>query len=549
VSDGVPDPWREALLESSLDCVIIMDAAGNIVDFNTGTAETFGLDRQATIGRRLGDVFVPPELRDRHNAGLARYLATGESSILGTRIEVPALHASGRHLPVELSIVRLRGTDPPLFVGHLRTIEARLRSQRRLRVSAGVHAVLASETDVNAAVRQTLSALGEALGWACVQFWSATENPAGLTLRAWWSRPDPPLDLTQFRRINTFAPGTGLPGMVLLTGEPLWLEDLAAASNFPRIRMALAAGFSTGMALPVHVGGRVVGVIEAFSQEREGRDEELLQLLGALGSQLGHFIEESGIRAERDAMLAREQEANRLKDEFLAMVSHELRTPLSPIVGWARMLVAHPSTPASMRLGLESIERNAVLQTHLVEDLLDVSSIMAGTLKIAPVPTASAAAIFASIETVRAAAAAKGVQLAVDADEGLPPVLADPRRLQQIITNVLSNAIKFTPEGGAVTVTGSESNGMLEVVVKDSGMGIDSAFLPRVFDRFRQGDGRSTRSAGGLGLGLSIVKDLVTAHGGSVQVDSVGAGRGTTVTIRLPLYQMSPTVKPSGNGS
>jgi signal transduction histidine kinase len=113
----------------------------------------------------------------------------------------------------------------------------------------------------------------------------------------------------------------------------------------------------------------------------------------------------------------------------------------------------------------------------------------------------------------------------------------------------LSNAVKFTPEGGTVTVTGREAGGMLEVIVKDSGMGIDPAFLPRVFDRFRQADGRSTRSARGLGLGLSIVKDLVTAHGGSVQVDSEGAGRGTTVTVRLPLYQMSPTVKPSGNGS
>jgi signal transduction histidine kinase len=305
----------------------------------------------------------------------------------------------------------------------------------------------------------------------------------------------------------------------------------------------------TGMALPVHVGGRVVAVIEAFSQEQEARDEELLRLLAALGSQLGLFIEESGIRAERDAMLVREQEANRLKDEFLAMVSHELRTPLSPIVGWARMLLAAPSTPPAMRVGLQSIERNAVLQSHLVEDLLDVSSIMAGKLKIAPAATASAAAILASVETIRAAAAAKGVQLAVDAGEGLRPVFADPRRLQQIISNVLSNAVKFTPEGGTVTVTAREASGMLEVVVKDSGMGIDPAFLPRVFDRFRQADGRSTRSAGGLGLGLSIVKDLVTAHGGFVQVDSEGAGRGTTVTIRLPLYQMSPTVKPSGNGS
>lgn len=273
------------------------------------------------------------------------------------------------------------------------------------------------------------------------------------------------------------------------------------------------------------------------------------RLLDALGSQLGHFIEESGIRAERDAMLVREQQINRLKDEFLAVVSHELRTPLSPILGWARMLLAQPSTPDSMRIALQSIERNALLQTHLVEDLLDVSSIMAGKLTIAPVPTDLAAAIMASVETVRAAAADKRLQLTAGVPAWLPAVLADPRRLQQILSNVLSNAVKFTPERGTIAVTGREAGGMLEVVVKDSGIGIDQAFLPRVFDRFLQADAQSTRTAGGLGLGLSIVRDLVTAHAGTVQVDSEGAGRGTAVTIRLPLQQISPTLKPSGNGS
>jgi len=547
VPDLFLDPWRDALLESSLDCVIIMDASGRIVDFNRGTAKTFGLDRDATIGQRLGDVFVPPELRDQHSAGLARYLATGESRIVGTRVEVSALHASGRRMPVELSIVRLRGTDPPLFVGHLRTIEPRLRSQRRLRVSAAVHAVLATEDDVESAVRTTLSALGDALGWLSVQFWSVRDE--GLSLRAWWDRPAPAIDVSLLRAIRAFKAGAGIPGIVLATGQPLWIEDLATAAEFPRMESALSLGVHTAIALPIDVRGRVVGVIEAFSSEQEERDEELLQLLGALGSQLGHFIEESQARAERDAMLVREQEANRLKDEFLAIVSHELRTPLAPIVGWARMLLEQPPTPDRLRIGLQSIERNALLQTHLVEDLLDVSRMMAGKLSIAPVRTEPAAAVLASVETVRAAAADRRLQLSVDAPDALPDVLADPRRLQQILSNVLSNAVRFTPQGGTIAVTARVAEGWLEVVVNDSGMGIEPAFLPHVFDRFRQADGRATRTAGGLGLGLSIVRDLVSAHGGSVVVASEGAGRGTTVTIRLPAYQMSPAVNPSGNGS
>ena len=412
-----------------------------------------------------------------------------------------------------------------------------------------MHAVLATAADAESAVRETLPALGEALGCLCVQFWVVEEDRAGIVLRGWWDRPDQSHDMAPLRGITRFASGIGLPGTVLSTGQPVWLEDVATAANFPRMEPAISIGAHGAIALPIEVRGRAMGVIEAFSAELESRDEELLQLLAALGSQLGHFIQESGARAERDAMLAREQEANRLKDEFLAVISHELRTPLSPIVGWTRMLLEQSSTPESMRIGLRSIERNAQLQSHLVEDLLVVSSMMAGKLTIAPVPTDSAGAILASVETVRAASTEKRIQLAVDAPAGLPAVLADPRRLQQILSNVLSNAIKFTPEGGTIALTAREAGGMLEVVIKDSGTGIDPAFLPRVFDRFRQADARSTRTAGGLGLGLSIVRDLVVAHGGSVNLASDGVGRGTTVTIRLPISQMSPTANPSGNGS
>lgn len=544
-----PDPWREALLESSLDCVIIMDAAGRILDFNDGTAKSFGLDRSATIGRPLGDVFVPPELREGHAAGLARYLSTGQSSILGKRVEVPALHSSGRRLQVELSIVRLRGTDPPLFVGHLRTIEARLRSERRLRVSAALHAVLASEQDVDVAVQGMLAALGDALGWLCVQFWTAREDGTALTLRAWWDSPASTGDVSPIRSIRTFAPGAGLPGAAWSGGQPIWIEDLAKADNFPRGPAVLALGAHSAIALPIDVHGRVVAVIEAFAGHEESRDEELLQLLSSLGRQLGHFIEESSARADRDAMLVREQEANRLKDEFLAIVSHELRTPLAPIVGWARMLMAPQVSPEQLATGLQSIERNAILETQLVEDLLDVSRMMAGKLAIEPVRADAAAAIQASVDTLRPAAVDKAQRISVDAAATLPCVLADPKRLQQIVSNVLSNAIKFTPEGGTIAVVAREADGRLEVVVKDSGMGIDRAFLPHVFDRFRQAAAPSVRATGGLGLGLSIVRDLVEAHGGSVTLDSDGPGRGTTVTLTLPLHQISPTAEPSGSGS
>jgi PAS domain S-box-containing protein len=549
VPDHESDPWREALLESSLDCVIIMDASGLIVDVNRGTVETFGVPRDQAVGRTLAEVFVPPELREQHNAGLARYLATGESRILGTRVEVPALHASGRRIPVELSIVRLRSTSPPLFVGHLRTIEARQRSQRRLRVSAAVHSVLATAGDADAAVSQTMSALGEALGWLCVQYWATAADDASVQLRSWWERPDHVPGLTPLRTVSAFAAGEGLPGAVLATAAPIWIEDLSAAANFPRSAQTAALGVHTAIGLPVDVGGRIVGVIEAFSGVPESRDEELVQLLAALGSQLGHVMEQSAVRVEREALLAREQAANRLKDEFLAVVSHELRTPLAPIVGWARMLRDPKASADQLRAGLESIERNAVLETHLVEDLLDVSRMMAGKFSIEPVRLDPAAPLAGAAEGARASARDKGVDLRVEIAAALPAVAGDPQRLQQVFSNLLSNAIKFTPDGGQVAVAAREAEGWLHVTVTDTGIGIPAEFLPHVFDRFRQADGRSTRAAGGLGLGLSIVRDLVAAHGGTVAVQSAGPGLGATVTVKLPPYQMSPTVKPSGNGS
>jgi signal transduction histidine kinase len=229
------------------------------------------------------------------------------------------------------------------------------------------------------------------------------------------------------------------------------------------------------------------------------------------------------------------EEANRTKDEFLATLSHELRTPLNAILGWVQVLRTGKLDPAAGARALETIERNARSQAQLIADLLDVSRIITGKLRLDFKPVELRRIIDSALETVRPAADAKGILLDISIGPLATPVLGDADRLQQVIWNLLSNAIKFTPRAGRVEVRLREEGGNAVIRVSDSGIGIRPDFLPYVFDRFRQAEGSITRTHGGLGLGLSIVRHLIELHGGTAEVESTGEGEGATFSVRLPL--------------
>jgi signal transduction histidine kinase len=237
-------------------------------------------------------------------------------------------------------------------------------------------------------------------------------------------------------------------------------------------------------------------------------------------------------RARSDA-----EAASTLKDEFLMTLSHELRTPLTAIQGWAHMLVAGDLSEARRRTAIETIDRNARAQTRLVNDLLDVSQAISGKLRLDVRDVDLVALVRAGVETVHPASAAKRIQVEADVAPGAFIVRGDPDRLQQVIWNLLSNSIKFTPAGGLVTIRlrRVEGDNAVDLVVADSGIGIAPEFLPHVFERFRQGEGGTTRPYGGLGLGLSIVRHLVELHGGSVLAESGGVAKGATFRVRLPM--------------
>jgi signal transduction histidine kinase/CheY-like chemotaxis protein len=246
-------------------------------------------------------------------------------------------------------------------------------------------------------------------------------------------------------------------------------------------------------------------------------------------------FEKTQLLANERSLRSAAENANRMKDEFLSTLSHELRTPLNAILGWAQLLRRGMDDPGEVSQGLETIERNARIQTQLIEDLLDMSRIISGKIRIDIQRVTPISFIEGAIRTIAPAAEAKGIRIEKVLDPLAGPVSGDPARLQQVVWNLLSNAVKFTPKGGKVQVVLERVNSHLEITIADTGQGIDPEFLPFVFDRFRQADATSTRKFGGLGLGLAIVKQLVELHGGTVRAKSGGKDRGATFVVHLPL--------------
>jgi len=306
-----------------------------------------------------------------------------------------------------------------------------------------------------------------------------------------------------------------------LEAHPRWRAFGQEAGRHPPIRGLLAAPL-------MDHDGRNLGLIRV-SDKVEGEftaaDEAILVQLAQITSAV---VE--NVRLYRAA-----QEANRLKDDFLATLSHELRTPLSAILGWARVLRSGQSDRETTDRALESIERNVRVQTKLIDDLLDISRITSGRLRLQVRPVELGPVILAAIETTRPAAEAKAIRLDTALDPRAGSISGDPERLQQIVWSLVSNAVTFTPTGGRVQVRLERRDPVVEIAVSDTGQGIAPEFLPHVFERFRQTDSSTARRQGGLGVGLAIARHLTELHGGAIRAESPGVGRGATFTVSFPV--------------
>jgi PAS domain S-box-containing protein len=425
-----------------------------------------------------------------------------------------------------------------------RDITDRKRAEQRLSLQYAITGILSEANDVVECAQRVLRAICENLGWQVGLLWRVERESNRLVCVDLWKTEglDGMSGFELFSRTASFEKGEGLPGRIWASGGPVWLPDVLEDDNFPRASTAAAAGLHAAFGFPILVGREVIGTVEFFNQEIRQPDPDVLDVTTSISFQIGQFQERKRAEGELSKLLLREraaraeaEQANRLKDEFLATVSHELRTPLNAVMGWARMLRSGRLDSESRDHALEVIERNAWAQKQIIEDILDVSRVITGKLQLNLSPVDLTLVVDAALDAVRPALEAKAIRIRKDIDARSRIVAGDSDRLQQVIWNLLSNAAKFTPNDGEIELVLKQMPGTIQIQVCDTGPGIDADFLPHVFERFRQADGTTTRTHGGLGLGLAIVRHLVELHGGSIKAENRQEGHGAILTVCLPL--------------
>jgi signal transduction histidine kinase len=477
------------------------------------------------------------------------------------RDDLPMHQAARTGLPVhavDLDVIRADGTRVSLLqfaaplldeLGHPRGAIGVFLDVSRHRRAAEAQQFLGDATHVLAGslnVEATLARLAR-LAVPTMADWAVLDvrNDQGVAIRVGQAHRDPERQrvMDQRRAMNAARHHEALmPGRVLeivANGKSRLLARVTPAAlsalgySDEQIAIAQTNGIASVMVLPLVVHGTVQGGFVWVRDERRPRfDDDDLTLADEVARRASGAIENARLYQEA-------QTASRLKDEFVATLSHELRTPLNALLGWIALARTGQLSPERQRDALASIERMAQLQAQITNDLMDVSKAVSGKVQLRPHEVDAAETTRHVAETLRLAAEAKGVRLTVEIPPDLPFVYADPDRLQQIVFNLVSNAVKFTAVG-SIDVSARTDAGWLAIRVRDSGIGIPRAFLPHVFDRFRQGDGSVTREFGGLGLGLSIVRALVELHGGTVAAESDGPGSGSTFTVWLPVVPAAP---------
>lgn len=523
------DDRSRRLFQSNIMGIIFWKADGTVTDANDAFLALAAFERaELERGRINWRDLVVPDFMPLHVAALEQLRTRGECDPFDSALR----RRDGTVVPIFCGAIAFdeHGTEGVTFVLDMsesrRTREALRESEKRYRTLFEDSPIALIEEDWSEVKRhlRTLARDGDptallaarpAAAWECFRKLRILDiNRVALDLLGVRAPAELEADVLQFFALE--PPDAAVDAIVALCvrGERVRVEQ----------------------ALVTPAGKRITTLIQMspLPGHEDSVDRVLLSLVD--------ITERKNVEAEREHLLAvaeaarrGAEEANRAKDEFLATVSHELRTPLSPILAWARMLRDGVLDADRARHAVEVIERSARTQAQLVEDLLDVSRIMAGKMRLDVRPVTLAAILERAVEVVRPSAEAKDIRLDTMIDSAAGAVLGDEGRLQQVVWNLLANAVKFTPRGGRVLLGLARVRSHLEIVVVDTGEGMLPEFVPHVFDRFRQADASTTRAQSGLGLGLAIVRHIVEAHGGSVRAESPGRGQGAVFTVTLPL--------------
>jgi PAS domain S-box-containing protein len=522
----------EAVLATSHDAFISMDAGGTIIAWNARAEELFGWPAAIATGRSLARTIIPPSLRRDLDAGLKRFLTSGDGPMFNKRLEMSALHRDGTEFPVDMTITPLRLGEVYIFNAFIADATARRRAERHREAQHEVVLSLAAAATVEHALAGALAALGTDLGWDVVTFWSASGDGRTVHCEGVWHTDAPGLKaFAETTRGLELGPGEGLPGRAWAQGAPIWVENVQREREQPRSTVAARAQLLSAVCVPVRCEGELVGALELFSTQARRRERDLLGMLDATASQLGQFVERKRAEAESD----------RVKGEFFALVSHELRTPLTSIMGYVELLREEPDLAPDLRHFVDVIDRNAGRLQQLLGDVLFVTQVEAGKLALHEMPIAFNELVLAAVELARPQAD-KGEITLRTALEPVPPLLADRDRLHQLLDHLVSNALKFTPPGGEVDVTLTREQTGVVLSVRDTGIGIAEDEQERLFERFFRTSDATARAVAGAGLGLTVCKAIAEAHGGHISLTS-RAGAGTTVRVFLPAHPI-----PSADG-
>jgi PAS domain S-box-containing protein len=531
-----------AIVESSDDAIISKDLDGIVISWNQAAERIFGYTAPEMIGRSIRAI-IPADRQQEEDEVLARirrgdkvdHFETVRQRKDGSVVEIsltvsPVRDANGA--VVGASKVARDITERRQVEAARATLFAAAEEQSRITSTLNhVGRVVASTLDRNTVVQAVTDAATAVTGAEFgAFFYNVNDRKSGGSYRLYALSGAPAEAFASFphpRATALFAPtfrGENIVRLHDVTKDPRY------GNNPPHYGMP-AGHLPVCSYLAAPVKGRTGEVIAGlfFGHRDTGRfTAEHERLLEGIASWAAVALENAGLYVTA-------QDANRLKDEFLATLSHELRTPLNAILGYARMVRAGLMTGEKQGRALETIERNAGVLTRIVEDVLDISRIITGKLRLRVQQVDLSPIVGAAVDAVLPAAEAKGIRIERVLEAPDVPVSGDPDRLQQVLWNLLSNAVKYTPRGGKVQVTLLRVNSHVEVVVSDTGIGISADFLPHVFERFRQADGGIARERGGLGLGLSICKDLVELHGGTIEAASAGENHGSTFRVKLPV--------------
>jgi PAS domain S-box-containing protein len=536
-----------AVVESSDDAIVTKSLDSTITSWNRGAERIFGYTAAEAIGRSIR-MIIPPDLQNEEDIVLARIRAGDRFDHYETRRR----RKDGADISISLTVSPLHD-DRGVIVGASK-IARDISEQVRLRAVAAeqagiteklseVGALVAASLD-RTAVIQRVADLATALTDAEIGafFHNVADRHSGdvhklFTLSgahkdAFENLPGP---------APPFGPTFRAEGVIRVadvTADPRYRHNLPfqgiPPGNLP-VRSYLA--------VPVKAAsGDVLGGL-FFAHARAGVFTEQHERL-ATG-----ITAWASIALENSRLYVEAREADRLKDEFLAVLSHELRTPLNAILGYARLLRGRILDNEKADRAIETLERNAMSLTRIVEDVLDVSRIVSGRIRLDVQTVELPLVVHNAVATVQPAADAKGIRLQTIVDPRVDPIAGDPDRLQQVVWNLVANAVKFTPKHGRIQVRLERVNSHVEIAISDTGVGIHPDFLPHVFERFRQADASSSRRHGGLGVGLALVHDLIVLHGGSVQAQSAGEGQGATFTIDLPsvaAHEVDATIEGEG---